>query len=113
MQTREHLQGIRAVTGLIVTADDSLYARLIGRVEAEGYTAARSVDVLAALEYAMTQRVAVVFVDMSLHAADTLLESLHSRQATRDIRLFAVESGKRLPFELRRLCADVLEAGAL
>ena len=99
--------------GLIVTADDTLHARLTERVEAEGCIAARALDVLTALEYAMTHGVGVVFVDMSLHAADTLLESLHSRQATRDIRLIAVESGKRLPFELRRLCADVLEAGAL
>lgn len=98
---------------LIVTADDRLYARLTHRVEAQGHTAARAVDVLAGLQYAMAHAVDMVFVDMTLHAADTLLETLHSRQATCGIPLFAVQTGGRLPFELRRLCAGVLEAGTL
>ncbi len=98
---------------LIVTADDRLYARLTGRVEAEGHTAARATDVLEGLQYATTHAVDMVFVDMSLHAADTLLETLHSRQVTCSIPLFAIQIGGRLPFELRRLCTGVLEAGTL
>ena len=99
--------------GLIVTADDRLYMVLTSRVEAEGYTPTRARDVLEGLEYATTCSVGMIFIDMSLHAADTLLETLHARQATRNIPFFAVKSGGRLPLELRRLCTGVLEAGAL
>jgi DNA-binding response OmpR family regulator len=99
--------------GLIVTADDRLYARLTRRAEAQGHTAARATDVLAGLQYAMVHAVDMVFVDMSLHAADTLLETLHTRDATCSIPLFAIQIGGRLPFALRRLCAGVLEAETL
>jgi ActR/RegA family two-component response regulator len=98
---------------LIITADDGLYERLAVRVRAAGDEPQRATSVLDGLHLALNEQVGVVVVDMSLHAADTLLESLHSRRQTSSIPLYAVASGKRLPFELRRLCTDVLEVGAL
>ena len=98
---------------LIVTADDQLYGLLSARTRAKGDTCQRATNVLDGLKLALVAAVASVIVDMSLHAADTLIETLHSRPATADIHICVVQSGARLPFELRRLCTDVLEADAL
>jgi hypothetical protein len=70
-------------------------------------------NVLDGLQQSTTRAVGMIVVDMSLHAADTLVESLRSRSATASIPLFAVKIGGRIPFELRRLCTDVLKADGL
>jgi len=62
---------------------------------------------------AMTEPVSAIVVDLTLHAADTLVETLRSRPSTAHIPLYVIESGRRLPFELRRLCTDVLESDTL
>jgi len=98
---------------LIVTADDALYDRLAHRAKNEGDTPQRAKDVLAGFSQAMAQPVGMIIVDMSLRAADTLLETLHSRRATAAIPLLAVTANRPLPFELRRLCAAVLEVDTL
>jgi DNA-binding response OmpR family regulator len=98
---------------LIITANDELYERLADRAQAQGYTPHRAANVLDGFRYAMAKPVQTVVVDMALHAADTLLETLRSRRSTCDIPVYAVNAGARLPFELRRLCTDVLEAGTL
>lgn len=98
---------------LIVTANDELYDRLSSRARAMGNTSQRALNVLDGLKLALVKPVASVIIDMSLHAADTLLETLHSRPATAGLHICVVQSGARLPFELRRLCTDVLEADAL
>jgi hypothetical protein len=117
---------------LIVTASDKLYQTLSDKVRAEGQTPRRAHDVLRAFreaerlggspggqspgrqprEVQSRNQLSGVIVDMSLRAADTLLETLHSRQSTSSIPLVAVKcDGQTLPFALRRLCADVIEAG--
>ena len=100
---------------LIVTANDALYDRLDTQARAEGDSARRATDVLDGYRQARTlQQEAVIIVDMSLHTADTLLEALHSRQATAHIPLLAIQCDHRpLPLALRRLCTDVLEADTL
>ena len=101
------------MTRLIITADNALYERLACRTQEEGDTPQRATNVLDGLRLATTQPVDMIVVDMSLHAADTLVETLHSRTATAGIPLYVVKSGERLPFELRRLCTDILEADTL
>ncbi len=98
---------------LIITADDELYDRLRCRSQDDGNTCRRATNVLDGFKLATTEQVREIILDMSLHAADTLIETLHSRSATGKIPVYVVESGKRLPFELRRLCTDVLEADGL
>ena len=98
---------------LIVTADDKLYDRLAYRTQTEGDTPERATDALAGLNQATALPAGMIMVDMSLHAADTLLEALRSRQETQSIPLLAITTDGQLPFELRRLCAAVLEVGKL
>jgi hypothetical protein len=98
---------------LIVTADDQLYDRLSTRTRASGDTPQRAANALEGLKLALVERVDSIIIDMSLHAADTLIETLHSRPATAGLQICVVQSGARLPFEIRRLCTDVLEADAL
>ena len=98
---------------LIVTTDDDLYERLASRVQEEGDTPLRATNVLDGSRLATTQPVGTAIVDMSVYAADTLVEMLRSRELTRGIPLFAVVRGGRLPFELRRLCTDVLDPNCL
>ena len=99
---------------LIVTADDELYNRLSNKARVPGHAHRRARNVLDAYRMATTGSVDAIVVDLALHAADTLLETLHSRPSTSHIRLYVVEcGGERLPFELRRLCTDVLESDAL
>jgi hypothetical protein len=113
---------------LIVTASDKLYSTLSEKVRAEGDIPQRARDVLqgfrqaAQLGSAQTGQESAmnglpqgqlsgIIVDMALHAADTLLETLHSRQSTYGIPLLAVRcDGQPLPLTLRRLCTDVLDA---
>jgi hypothetical protein len=111
---------------LIITANDELYDRLSTRARAEGEFPQRAVNVLDGFNQAMeleagsaggptsARAVSAIIVDMSLHAADTLVETLHSRRITSHIPLLAVNCDKRqLPLALRRLCTDVLEADTL
>ena len=98
---------------LIVTADDKLYERLACRTEDADDAPQRANNVLDAFRLATSQPVDEVIIDMSLHAADTLVETLRSKPVTAGIPLYVVNSGERLPFELRRLCTDVFEASAL
>lgn len=97
---------------LVVTADDALYERLTSRCS-EGQVFWRAPDVLEGYALASAHPVASVVVDMSLHAADTLVETLRSRASTAHLPVYAVGSSKHLPFELRRLCTDILEGDAL
>jgi len=98
---------------LIITADDELYDRLAHRAQAEGDTPRRADNVLDGLKRAMTGSPGLIMVDMALRSADTLLETLHSRRETTSIPLLAVTASGRLPFELHRLCAAVLEVETL
>lgn len=105
---------------LIITADDRLYGRLADKAQEEGDLAQQATNVLDGYKQAVAvqlntqaETLAMIIIDMNLHAADTLLETLHSRPETSHIPLLAVQSDKRLPFELRRLCTDVLGADAL
>ena len=98
---------------LAVTADDRLYERLSCTAEQDGDTTHRATNVLDGFRLATTLAVDAIVIDMSLHAADTLVETLRSRTVTANIPLYVVQSGKRLPFELRRLCTDILEVDAL
>jgi DNA-binding response OmpR family regulator len=98
---------------LIVTANDQLYDRLSARTRAQGNTCQRAKNVLDGFKLALVTAADSVIIDMSLHAADTLIETLHSRPTTAGLRICVVQSAARLPFELRRLCTDVLEADAL
>ena len=111
---------------LIVTANDDLYKTLSEKTLAEGDIPLRARDVLQGFEQAtrlsdtqteqapqvapIEDTLAGIVIDMSLHAADTLLETLHSRQNTATIPLLAVRcDGQTVPFALRRLCTAVLE----
>jgi hypothetical protein len=96
---------------LIITANDELYHQLSARTQSEGGSPRRAIDVLDGYRQARTLGAeAEIVVDMSLSTADTLIEALHSRQATAGIPLFAVKCDSRpLPLALRRLCMDVLE----
>ena len=113
---------------LIVTASDELYQTLSEKARAEGHTPQRARDVLQGFEQAAhlggrearvenagdgsppRDRLAGIVVDMSMRAADTLLETLHSRQNTSGIPLMAVKcDGQTLPVALRRLCTGVLQ----
>ena len=98
---------------LIITADDELYSRLSGRTKEDGHAPLRASSVLEGFRLTMRESVHTIIVDMSLHAADTLVETLRSRAATTHIPLYVVPSGERLPLELRRLCTDVWEADGL
>ena len=100
---------------LIVTANDELYDRLAQKAGQEGDSARHATDVLNGYRQAKTLvQEAVIIVDMSLSTADTLLEALHSRQATAHIPLLAVQCDHHpVPLALRRLCTDVLEADTL
>jgi hypothetical protein len=111
---------------LIVTASDELYNKLSDQVRAEGQTPQRAKNVLQGYKQAAhlgglqtgrttegtlhEDHLSGIVVDMSLHAADTLLETLHSRQSTAGIPLLAVRcNGRTLPLALRRLCTRVLD----
>ncbi len=100
---------------LIVTANDELYERLDHQARAEGNTPRRAVDVLDGYRQAKALGPgSTIVVDMSLSTADTLVEALHSRQATAHIPLLAVRcDGRPLPLAVRRLCADVLASDTL
>jgi len=98
---------------LIVTADDELYYRLSNKARDPGDAFRRARNVLDGHRMATTEPVGTIVVDLALHAADTLVETLHSRASTSHIPLYVVGCGERLPFELRRLCTDVLESDAL
>lgn len=98
---------------LIITADDNLYDRLTCRTPEQGCVSQRATNVLDGYRLAMTEPVNEIILDMSLHAADTLVETLHNRPPTAEIPVYVIESGERLPLALRRLCTDVLEADAL
>jgi len=98
---------------LIVTADNALFERLCSKQQEQTDTCLRAANVLDAHRLAMSSQVDEVVIDMSLHAADTLVETLHSRPATSGIPVYIVECGERVPFALRRLCTDILEADAL
>jgi hypothetical protein len=95
---------------LIVTARQEIYDRLSRQARSEGDTPQRAANVISGYEQATGPHIGSVVVDMSLRAADTLIEALHSRPDTSTIPLYAVEARGKLPLELRRLCAAVLES---
>jgi hypothetical protein len=111
---------------LIVTANDKLYEMLSERIRAKGQTPQRAQDVLRGFQEAerlvgsltgsppgetpARNQLFGIVVDMSLRAADTLIETLHSRQNTSHIPLEAVQcDGQTIPLTLRRLCTNVIE----
>ena len=110
---------------LIITANDKLYDRLSAKARAEGDMPQRAVNVVDGFRQATTlaadagaskasqtsgRRLSAVVVDMTLHAADTLVEALHSRRITAHVPLLAVKCDTRsLPVALRRLCTSVLD----
>jgi DNA-binding response OmpR family regulator len=98
---------------LVVTADNDLFERLCNKMQNQSDTCLHATNVLDAHRLATSTQLDVIVVDISLHAADTLVETLHSRPATSDIPVYLVECGERVPFALRRLCTDILEADAL
>jgi hypothetical protein len=98
---------------LIVTNNDSLFDRLACQAPDEDGEYLRAGNVLDGLRLARMQRFDAIIVDLSLHAADTLVETLRSRPITAGTPLYAVHSGKPLPLSLRRLCTDVLEVDKL
>jgi hypothetical protein len=99
---------------LIVTADDELYDRLSTKAGESGDTFRRARNVVDAYRQAASGSIDTVVVDLSVHAADTLVETLHSRPTTSHIPLYVVEcASERLPFALRRLCTDILASDAL
>ena len=97
---------------LIVTANDALYERLMIQ-SADGQEPLRATNVLNGFKLATLNAVDQVVVDMALHAADTLIETLHARPETAHMQIYVVKSGKQIPFELRRLCTDILEIKTL
>ena len=98
---------------LIVTADVNLYERLCNKPENQSDTCLHATNVLDAHQMATSSQLDEIVIDISLHAADTLVETLHSRPATSNIPVYVVESSERVPFALRRLCTDILEADTL
>jgi CheY-like chemotaxis protein len=98
---------------LIVTADNALFKRLCSKQEERIEACLRATNVLDAHQLALSKQVDAIVIDMSLHAADTLVETLRSRPATSNIPVYIVGCGERVPFALRRLCTDILEADAL
>lgn len=98
---------------LIITADDALFQRLLARARADGDMTRRAVDALAGLELAVSEMPRMIMIDMALRSADTLLEALHRRAETAAIPLLAVAEGAQVPFDLRRLCAAVLDRSAV
>jgi len=98
---------------LIVTDQDSLFDRLSHKTPHGGNEYLRAANVLDGLRMAMMRRLDAIIVDLSLHAADTLVETLRSRPTTTDTPLYIVHSGGTLPLSLRRLCTDVLEVDKL
>ena len=98
---------------LIVTADNNLFERLCNKSQNQSDTCLHAANVLDAHRLATSTQLDEIVIDISLHAADTLVETLHSRPATSDIPVYVVECGKRVPFALRRLCTDIVEADAL
>jgi hypothetical protein len=111
---------------LIITSSDKLYAILSEQTRAKGHIPRRARDVLQGFEYASRlgrtranpaapdalspDALTGIIVDMSLHAADTLIETLHSRPSTSGVPLVAVKcDGQIIPLALRRLCSDVLQ----
>ena len=112
---------------LIVTESDELYSTLSEKARAEGDIPQRAHNVLEGFRQAAqlggTQtdqdtedrahkdQLSGIVVDMALRAADTLLETLHSRQRTSGIPLLAVRCDDQpLSVALRRLCADVMDS---
>jgi DNA-binding response OmpR family regulator len=98
---------------LIVTADRTLYDRLSGAVHTKGDSFQLASNALDGLKLALGQDIDRIIVDMSLHATDTLIETLHSKKETAHIPIYVIPSRRQLPLELRRLCTDVLEADVL
>jgi hypothetical protein len=111
---------------LIVTASNELYDSLSEQARAQGHAPRRARTVVDALGQALDlvaspgtegaqsspaqERLGCVVVDMALHAADTLLEALHSRPGTQEVPLLAIRcQGQPFPLALRRLCRNVLE----
>jgi hypothetical protein len=111
---------------LIITSSDKLYVALSEQTHAKGRVPRRARDVLQGFEYASRlgrtranqaapdtespEALTSIVVDMSLHAADTLIETLNSRPSTSGIPLVAVKcDGQSIPLALRRLCTDVVE----
>ncbi len=95
---------------LIVTANDTLYEQFVEKTNGDDDTVRRAINVLDGFKFVTSQTVDKVVIDMALHAADTLIETLHTRPETSHIPVYVVKSGGRLPLALRRLCTDILEA---
>ena len=98
---------------LIITDQDTLFNRLSCKTTHKESEYLRAGNVLDGFKMATTQRLDAIIIDLSLHASDTLVETLRSRPVTAHIPLYVVHSGETLPLSLRRLCTEVLEVDNL
>ena len=73
-------------------------------------TIQRASNVLDGYKLVTTQAVDKIIIDLALHAADTLIETLHTRRETSHIPVYIVKASSQVPLALRRLCTDILEA---
>ena len=95
---------------LIVTANDTLYKQLVQETDCDDNIVQRATNVLDGFKVITTQTIDKIVVDMALHAADTPIETLHTRPETSHIPVYVVKTSKQVPLALRRLCTDILEA---
>ena len=95
---------------LIVTANDTLYEQLVQETNCDDDIVQRATNVLDGFKMVTAQAVDKVVIDMALHAADTLIETLHIRPETSHLPVYVVKANKQVPLALRRLCTDILEA---
>jgi DNA-binding response OmpR family regulator len=98
---------------LIITDQDRVFDRVSCNAAHDQSEYLRAGNVLDGFKMAMTRHLDAIIVDLSVHAADTLVETLRSRAITADIPLYVVHAGEALPLSLRRLCTDVLEVDKL
>lgn len=99
----------------IVTTNDTLYEQWTLQNDYLG----QAVQVSGALEgFKRAQEQAddctAVVIDLSIYAADTLIEALHAHPRTAGLQIYGIWDGKRpprtgLPLSLRRLCTDMIE----
>jgi hypothetical protein len=95
---------------LIITANDTLYEQFVQQINCDDEMVHRATNVLDGFKLATSQTVNKVVIDMALYAADTLIETLHTRPETTHIPVYVVKANEQIPLALRRLCTDILEA---
>ncbi len=92
---------------LVVTANDALYERITNRLKTESIRATNALD---GFKLALRTPVDQIIVDLDLYAADTLVETLHSRPETANLVVYAVKGSGTISLPLRQWCDQVWEA---